>query len=112
MGAGQSLAIGLTHPDLFSTIASFSAAMQIADNPAWGGIDMAAALANAAAINELDLLWIGCGTEDSLFGVNEQFSERLTKAGVEHTFRGTPGAHTPAVWSLYLHEVAPQLFRR
>jgi hypothetical protein len=35
---------------------------------------------------------------------------RLTQAGVEHAFRATPGAHTRAVWSRYLHEVAPQLF--
>lgn len=110
MGGGQALAIGLTHPDMFSSVASFSAAMQIANNPDWGGIDMDAALSNANAINELDLLWVGCGTEDGLFSVNRLFSEQLTEAGVEHTFRNTPGAHTPAVWSRYLHEVAPQLF--
>jgi enterochelin esterase family protein len=112
MGGGQTLAIGLTHPEMFSGVASFSAAIQIANSPAWGGIDMDAALANAGAINELDLLWVGCGTEDNLFNVNKLFSEQLTKAGIEHTFRSTPGAHTPAVWSRYLHEVAPQLFKR
>ena len=110
MGGGQALAIGLTHPEMFSSVASFSAAMQIANSPAWGGIDMNAALANADALNELDLLWVGCGTEDSLFNVNKRFSDQLTEAGVGHTFRATPGAHTPAVWSRYLHEVAPQLF--
>ena len=112
MGAGQALAIGLTHPELFSGVASFSAAMQIANDPAWGGIDMRATLANADAINQLDLLWVGCGTEDTLFNVNKSFSDQLTKAGVKHMFRSTPGAHTPAVWSRYLHEVAPQLFQR
>jgi enterochelin esterase family protein len=110
MGAGQALAIGLSHPELFSSVASFSAAVQIANDAAWGGIDMGAALAKADAINELGMLWIGCGTEDTLFNVNKRFSEQLTAAGIEHTFRTTPGAHTPAVWSLYLHEVAPQLF--
>jgi enterochelin esterase-like enzyme len=110
MGGGQSLAIGLTHPEMFSSVASFSAAMQIANSPAWGGIDMDAALANADEINELDLLWVACGTEDSLFNVNKLFSDQLTEAGVEHTFHITPGAHAPAVWSRYLREVAPQLF--
>jgi enterochelin esterase family protein len=103
MGGGQALGLGLTHPEMFSSIASFSAATQIADNPAWGGIDMDATLANADAINELDMLWIGCGTEDTLLNANKLLSERLTKAGVEHTFRITRGAHTPAVWSRYLH---------
>jgi enterochelin esterase-like enzyme len=110
MGGGQALRLGLTHPDMFSSVAGFSAAMQIANNAAWGGIDMEAALANADAINGLDMLWVGCGTEDNLFNVNKEFSDQLTKAGIEHTFRSTPGAHTPAVWSRYLHEVAPQLF--
>jgi len=53
---------------------------------------------------------VGCGTEDTLFNVNRAFSEQLTEHGVEHTFRVTLGAHTPEVWSRYLHEVAPQLF--
>ena len=110
MGGGQALAIGLTHPEMFSSVASFSAAMQIANDTAWGGIDMDATLANADPINELDMLWVGCGTDDSLFNVNKLFSDQLTEAGVEHTFRETPGAHVPAVWSRYLHEVVPQLF--
>ena len=111
MGGGQSLAIGLTHSDMFGTIAAFSSAMQIANNPDWGGIDMAAALTDAAKLNaNLDLLWVGCGTEDTLFNVNKAFSEQLTAAGVEHTFRVTKGAHTAEVWSRYLYEVAPQLF--
>jgi enterochelin esterase family protein len=111
MGGGQSFAIGLTHPDLFSTVAGFSSAMQIANSPAWGGIDMDATLAaNVDAINELDMLWVGCGTEDTLFNVNKAFSEQLTEAGVEHAFRVTLGAHTMEVWQRYLHEVAPQLF--
>lgn len=110
MGGGQALAIGLTHPEMFSSVASFSAAMQIANSPAWGGINMDAALANGDAISEFDMLWVGCGTEDRLFNVNRLFSNQLTEAGVEHTFRVTLGAHAPAVWSRYLHEVAPQLF--
>jgi enterochelin esterase-like enzyme len=111
MGGGQSFAIGLTHPEMFSAVAGFSSAMQIANSPAWGGVDMEALLANAAAINEyLDVLWVGCGTEDTLFNVNKAFSEQLTASGVEHSFRVTLGAHTMAVWQRYLHELAPQLF--
>ena len=62
------------------------------------------------AINGLDLLWVGCGTEDTLFKANRTFSNQLTERGVEHVFRVTLGAHTSEVWSRYLHEVAPQLF--
>jgi len=111
MGGGQSLAIGLTHPELFGAVAGFSSAMQIANSPEWGGVDMQAVLANADKINEhLHLLWIGCGTEDTLSNANKAFSEQLTEHRVEHTFRVTRGGHTPDVWSRYLYEVAPQLF--
>lgn len=111
MGGGQSLAIGLTHPDMFSAVAGFSSAMQIANSPDWGGIDMDATLsANVDAINELDLLWVGCGVDDVLFDANTAFSGQLSEAGVEHVFRVTLGDHSPPVWSRYLYEVAPQLF--
>jgi enterochelin esterase family protein len=111
MGGGQALAIGVTHPEIFRSVAGFSSAMHIANSPDWGGIDMAATLAdNVDAINQLTLLWVGCGTEDTLFNMNKAFSEQLTEAGVEHSFRVTLGAHTAPVWSRYLHEVAPQLF--
>ena len=112
MGGGQALAIGLTHPDMFSAVAGFSSAMQIANSPDWGGIDMEATLAaNADAINEnLDLLWVGCGTEDTLFGVNQTFANQLTEHNIEHVFRVTLGGHTREVWSRYLEEFAAQLF--
>jgi AcrR family transcriptional regulator len=65
---------------------------------------------DADAINaNLDLLWVGCGTEDTLFNVNQAFSNQLTDAGIEHSFRVTLGGHTAEVWSRYLYEVAPQL---
>ena len=67
-------------------------------------------LRNDSAINELDLLWVGCGTEDTLFNANRAFSEQLTAHGVEHVFRVTLGDHSAPVWSRYLHEVAPALF--
>jgi S-formylglutathione hydrolase FrmB len=59
---------------------------------------------------QVGLLWVGCGTGDSLFNANRAFSEQLTEAGVEHTFRVTLGGHTMGVWQRYLHEVVPLLF--
>jgi S-formylglutathione hydrolase FrmB len=92
-------------------VAGFSSAMQIANSQDWGGIDMDATLAaNVDAINELDLLWVGCGVDDVLFDANTAFSGQLSEAGVEHVFRVTLGDHSSPVWSRYLHEVAPQLF--
>lgn len=112
LGGAQSLAIGLSHTDLFSRIAGFSSAMGAATNPDSGGVDFASVLADSARINDqLQLLWIGCGTEDTLFESNRDFSALLSKHKIEHVFRVTGGAHTYAVWQRYLNEVAPMLFQ-
>ena len=111
LGGAQSLAIGLSHTELFSRVAGFSSAMGAATNPESGGVDFAKVLADAPLINNrLALLWIGCGTEDTLFDSNREFSTLLAKHKIEHTFRVTGGAHTFAVWQRYLSEVAPRLF--
>lgn len=113
LGGAQSLAIGLTHPELFSRVAAFSSAMGAATNPDAGGFDFETLLAtNSARLNsQLTMLWMGCGTEDTLFASNQAFADQLAKHKVEHTFRVTGGAHTYAVWQRYLHEVAPRLFQ-
>jgi len=111
LGGAQSLAIGLSHLELFSRVAGFSSAMGAANNPATGGVDFETVLADSARINgQLKLLWVGCGTEDTLFDSNRDFSQQLSKHKVEHVFRVTGGAHTYAVWQRYLNEVAPMLF--
>ena len=111
LGGAQSLAIGLSRLDLFSRVAGFSSAMGAANNPASGGVDFEMVLAESARINSaLKLLWVGCGTEDSLFESNRDFSGQLSKHKVEHIFRVTEGGHTYPVWQRYLNEVAPLLF--
>jgi enterochelin esterase-like enzyme len=113
MGGGQSLMIGLEHLDRFSYIAGFSSALlgistktlaetgefrEVARNP-------------QAANKQIKLLWVGCGTEDTLYNSNQAFSKMLSESGLQHTFRTTGGAHTWVVWRRYLNELAPLLFR-
>ena len=107
MGGGQALRIGLAHLELFSRVAGFSAAVP-RSNVAEAFKEVAA---NPKKVNDqLKLLWVGCGTDDSLFPADQAFSEFLKTSGVKHTFRRTEGAHTWQVWRRYLYEVAPQLF--
>jgi enterochelin esterase-like enzyme len=94
---------------LFSYVGGFSAAI---GNAANFPKTYARLTSSPAEVNgKLKLLWIGCGTEDSLFGAAKSFSEWLTAGNIMHTFRETAGAHTWMVWRRYLHEVAPLLFR-
>lgn len=107
MGGGQALHIGFGHLDLFSAVGAFSAAV-----PADFETRFQAALADSKTTNErLNLLWIGCGRQDSLFGRSEKLSELLKSHKVKHTFRATEGAHTYTIWRQYLSEFAPLLFR-
>jgi enterochelin esterase family protein len=109
MGGGQALNIGLNNVDLFSYVGGFSAAV---GNPANHPRTYAKLVGHAAEVNnKLTLLWIGCGTEDSLFGASKNFSEWLKANDIKHTFRETGGAHTWMVWRRYLNEISPLLFR-
>jgi enterochelin esterase family protein len=108
MGGGQALSIGLLNLDVFASIGALSAAQRNFD-PAtsYGG-----ALADPVRANRrLKLLWIGCGTEDFLYGPSTAFHARLTADGINHVWYDGPGAHEWQVWRRHLYELAPLLFR-
>ena len=105
MGGAESLLTGLNRLDLFSYVGSFSA----------GGLgdDLAVAFPQigASANSQLHLLWIACGTEDSLITNNRKIVSYLKNKGVQVTQIETPGMHTWIVWRRNLTEFAPLLFR-
>ena len=101
MGGGQSLSIGFGHPEMFSAVGAFSAAVP----------QNLESKFDAVAKSKLKLIWIGCGKDDSLFNRSKESSEALHKRGIKHTFRPSEGAHTYTVWRQYLGEFAPLLFR-
>ena len=112
LGGAQALGIGLSHTDLFSRVAGFSPALGAVTSPQAGGLDFKTLIADAKQVNDrLKLLWVGCGTEDTLFNSNKEFDALLTTGGVKHSFKVTGGAHTWQVWRRYLNEVAPLLFQ-
>lgn len=107
MGGGQSLSIGFAHPELFSAIGAFSAAVPGDFEKRFAGI-----LKDPDGTNErLKAVWIGCGRQDSLFERNQKLSELLNAHQIHNTFRATEGAHTYTVWRQYLSEFVPLLFQ-
>jgi enterochelin esterase family protein len=105
MGGSESLLTGLNNLDKFAWIGAFSS----------GGIpedfqkdfpDL-----DAKANQQLRLLWIACGTEDRLIGINRSLRAWLKTQGVKATEIETPGAHTWMVWRRNLAEFAGLLFR-
>ena len=84
----------------------FSAAVARAPYDAFKDVAADAKKVNAS----LKVLWLACGSDDSLFNPNKQFSEFLTTSGITNTFVPSTGAHTWINWRKYLAEVAPKMF--
>lgn len=105
MGGSESLLTGLNNLDNFSWIGAFSS----------GGIpedfQKDFPILDAKANEQLHLLWIACGTGDSLIAVNRNLRAWLKTKGVKVTEIETPGMHTWMVWRRNLAEFAPLLFR-
>ena len=107
MGGGESLGIGLNHLELFSYVGGFSAGIRTADfQQSYGKFVADPQTAN----RKLHLLWLGCGSDDSLFAASESLSKMLDEAQIKHVFHKSDGAHTWINWRRYLNEFAPLLF--
>ena len=105
MGGSESLLTGLNNLDKFAWIGAFSS----------GGIpdqfEKDFPNLDSRANQQLRLLWIACGTEDRLIGVNRNLRQWLGSKGIRHTDIETPGMHTWMVWRRNLAELGPLLFR-
>ncbi|HVG27019.1 MAG TPA: alpha/beta hydrolase-fold protein [Acidobacteriaceae bacterium] len=103
MGGLESLTIGINHPGQFGWVGGFSAALK--------GVDLEKHMMDAKNARDLRLLWVSCGTSDSLLPPNREFiawakSKKLPVTPVE-----TAGKHTWLVWRQNLLAFAPLLFR-
>ena len=104
MGGHESLFIGLSHPELFAWIGTFSAGL------------------NAKALSELPtltpqkanlrLLWMACGVDDALLKPNQAAIAKLKEQGLPVTAIETPGHHQWPVWRDNLIHFAPLLFQK
>ncbi|MGH9692481.1 MAG: alpha/beta hydrolase, partial [Candidatus Acidiferrales bacterium] len=122
MGGAQSLWIGLNNPDKFAWVGSFSAGgltatdLQVSSKAPLSD-DLAKEFVqefpglNASANTRFHLIWLACGTDDGLLGINRGFRKWLTSEGIKHTSIETPGEHTWMVWRRNLANFAPLLFR-
>jgi enterochelin esterase-like enzyme len=105
MGGLESLQIGLTHTDKFAWVGGFSSAIH--------NLDYAQVLPSLdPKTANLRLLWIACGTEDSLIEPNRNFIAFLKTKDMPVTQIETAGFHTWMVWRDNLIHFAPLLFQQ
>jgi len=104
MGGLESLSIGLGHTDKFAWVGGFSSAVHNLNyQKELGSLDPKTA--------NLRLLWIACGTEDSLIAPNRRFIAWLKTKDMPVTQIETPGLHVWMVWRDNLSHFAPLLFQ-
>ena len=66
----------------------------------------------AKANSEIRLLWIVCGTADSLIGVNRQFKDWLKSKNIQFTEQEVPDVgHVWPLWRQNVADLAPRLFQ-
>ena len=137
MGGAESLYTGLHNINRFAYIGSFSGAfvMWPRANPAppappadgagrggrggRGGQSMTDAdfeknfpNLDAKAASQLRLVWIACGLDDGLNGVNRQFKTWLKSKDIQFTDVEVPGyAHVWPLWRQNLADLAQLLFQ-
>jgi enterochelin esterase family protein len=67
---------------------------------------------DAKANSQIRMLWIVCGADDGLLGVNHTFEEWLKSKNVKFTMLEVPGmAHVWPLWRQNLTDMAPMLFQ-
>lgn len=103
MGGGQSLHLGLNHPDLFTYVGGFSSYVAEPQTVHFTAFESSF---------KPQLIWIGCGKDDRLVENAKELSENLKKNGVNHQLVITEGNHSWPVWRKYLAGFAPMLFQK
>ncbi len=105
MGGAQSLLTGLNAPDRFAWIGAFSSGGMSPD------FDSRYPKVDESLNTQLRLLWIACGKQDGLLGVNQKLVDWLQSKGVKPTWVQTAGGHSFMVWRRNLAEFAALLFQ-
>lgn len=105
MGGLESLDTGLHETDKFAWIGGFSSAVHNLD------YEHQLATLDPKSAN-LKLLWIACGTGDSLIDANRKMIAFLKGKGMPVTQVETPGLHVSLVWRDNLIHFASLLFQK
>ena len=103
MGGGQTLNIGLSHLDVFGSVAAVAAAPNTKP--------VATLIPDPVALKQLKLLWLGVGNRDPLMRISLGAHTFLVVKGVPHIWRLDGGAHDSIEMGHNFYHFAQLLFK-
>ena len=103
MGGGQAIQIGFKNLDTFGSIGIMSAYP-------WR-TDMQSIYNEYDLNDQLELLWLGYGKEDSRYKNGITFHKELQKEGIKHIWYECEGGHVWQVWRKHFYDLATHLFK-
>jgi enterochelin esterase family protein len=119
MGAMQSVAIGLAHPELFHYVLAYSGGFgSLGVDSSGANVETQAPwkelLANpTVAKKSLRLLFLGCGQDEAgLLGPGKKLASLLREKGIRAEWADYPGGHVFSVWRSHLNKSVPMLFQK
>ena len=103
MGGGQTLNIGLSHLDVFGSVAAVAAGRNTKP--------VATLIPDPAALKQLKLLWFGVGNRDPLMRISMGIHTFLIEEEVPHLWRLDGGAHDATEMGHNFYHFAQLLFK-
>lgn len=104
MGGGQTLNIGLSHLDVFGSVAAVAAAPNTQS--------VATLIPDPTALKQLKLLWLGVGNRDPLMRFSQGIHTFLEDKEVPHIWRLDGGGHDPTEMGHNFYHFAQLLFNK
>ena len=104
MGGGQTLNIGLVHPETFAWVGGFSSAPDTRQPPS-------ALVPDPAVPKQLKLIWLACGNKDNLIRISQVVHGYLKENGVPHIWHVDGNAHDNTEWDNNLYLFSQRIFK-
>jgi enterochelin esterase-like enzyme len=104
MGGGQTLNIGLVHPETFAWVGGFSSAPDTRQPPS-------ALVPDPAVPKQLKLIWLACGNQDGLIRISQAVHSYLKENGVPHIWHVDGNAHDTTEWDNNLYLFSQRIFK-
>lgn len=103
MGGGQTLNIGLVHPETFAWVGGFSSAPDTRQPPS-------TLVPDPSVSKKLKLIWLACGNKDGLIRISQAVHQYLKENGVPHIWHVDGNAHDTTEWDDNLYLFSQHIF--